>query len=135
MSNKQPTKKCDIKGQWLKPFQSTLSLLASNSVYALGTMKGKDRETRLKAEYDLAVSDFLDNDSVGRLSKCFERCAGATGANVSLKFKDIFPLYAGMKKSLYDANLLTIKTISTGFSYNIQSNIHKLNIILMQGKC
>lgn len=117
MPTKQPTRKNEIKGQWLKPIQSALALLTSNSVYALGTMKAKDREATLKAEYESAVADFLNDNSDGRLSKCFDLSVGTTSVSPSLKFKDIFPVFSGLKKSLFDRKILVAKTITSGLFF------------------
>jgi hypothetical protein len=67
----QPIRKNQVKGMWLKPWQNTLALLASNSVYALGSMKAATRKEKLLENYKLAINQFLNDSNNSRLSNIF----------------------------------------------------------------
>lgn len=104
----QPTYKSLIKGQWLKPFQQMLSVLAFSSCMEKSTMSEEDLKLNMVTSYTELCDLFLKGSMSGeecRLSKLFD---------ADNKFDaTVFPKFGGMRLSLYDRDLLLTKTAST----------------------
>jgi len=109
----QPTSKSLVQGQWLKPLQAMLSLLALSSCFEEGTTDEETLQLKIAEKYKEHSEKFLMGSESG------EECRLSMLFTTGNKFKlEIFPKFAGMRIGLYDINILQKKTIRSSVMFD-----------------